>query len=60
MFHTDAAISQGQRQLLNIARGVAANPPCMILFAIAHRLYTIRNSDIIFIPVHLNRSKNPA
>lgn len=26
-----AALSQGQRQLLNIARAVAANPPCMIL-----------------------------
>lgn len=25
------ALSQGQRQLLNIARAVAANPPCMIL-----------------------------
>lgn len=26
-----AALSQGQRQLLNIARAVAANPPCMML-----------------------------
>ena len=26
-----ASLSQGQRQLLNIARAVAANPPCMIL-----------------------------
>ncbi len=31
LLNAGAALSQGQRQLLNIARAVAANPPCMIL-----------------------------
>lgn len=68
-------LSQGQRQLISIARAAAANPPVMILdeatssidtrtealvqngmdrlmagrtvFVIAHRLSTVRNSDLI-------------
>ena len=31
LLNAGAALSQGQRQLLDIARAVAANPPCMIL-----------------------------
>ena len=31
LMNAGAALSQGQRQLLNIARAVASNPPCMIL-----------------------------
>lgn len=31
LVNAGANLSQGQRQLLNIARAVAANPPCMIL-----------------------------
>ena len=31
LLNAGAALSQGQRQLLNIARAVAANPPCMVL-----------------------------
>lgn len=31
LLNAGAALSQGQRQLLNIARAVAADPPCMIL-----------------------------
>ena len=31
LLNAGAALSQGQRQLLNIARAVAENPPCMIL-----------------------------
>ena len=31
LMNAGAALSQGQRQLLNIARTVAANPPCMVL-----------------------------
>ena len=31
LLNAGASLSQGQRQLLNIARAVAANPPCMIL-----------------------------
>ncbi len=31
LMNAGAALSQGQRQLLNIARAVAANPPCMVL-----------------------------
>ncbi|WP_199824882.1 ABC transporter ATP-binding protein [Collinsella provencensis] len=70
-----AQISQGQRQLLSIARAAVADPPAMILdeatssidtrteaivqkgmdalmqgrttFVIAHRLSTVRNSDVI-------------
>lgn len=70
-------LSQGQRQLISIARAAAANPPVMILdeatssidtrtealvqngmdrlmagrtvFVIAHRLSTVRNSDLIVV-----------
>lgn len=70
-------LSQGQRQLLAIARAAVANPPALILdeatssidtrterivqegmdalmkgrttFVIAHRLYTIKNSDCIMV-----------
>ena len=70
-------LSQGQRQLLSIARAAVANPPVMILdeatssidtrteaivqkgmdalmhgrtvFVIAHRLSTVRNSDMIIV-----------
>ena len=70
-----ASLSQGQRQLLSIARAAVADPPVMILdeatssidtrteqivqrgmdalmqgrttFVIAHRLSTVRNSDVI-------------
>lgn len=31
LMNAGASLSQGQRQLLNISRAVAANPPCMIL-----------------------------
>ena len=31
LLNAGAALSQGQRQLLNIARAIAANPPCMVL-----------------------------
>ena len=31
LYNAGAALSQGQRQLLNISRAVAANPPCMVL-----------------------------
>ncbi len=72
-----ANLSQGQRQLLAIARAAVANPPVMILdeatssidtrteeivargmdslmhgrtvFVIAHRLSTVRNSDVIMV-----------
>lgn len=72
-----ASLSQGQRQLLSIARAAVANPPVMILdeatssidtrtetlvqqgmdhlmnsrttFVIAHRLSTVRNSDLIIV-----------
>ena len=70
-----AQLSQGQRQLVSIARAAVADPPAMILdeatssidtrpeaivqrgmdalmqgrttFVIAHRLSTVRNSDVI-------------
>ncbi len=72
-----AAISQGERQLIAIARAAVADPPVMILdeatssidtrtesivqrgldklmegrtvFVIAHRLSTVRNSDVIMV-----------
>ena len=75
-----ASLSQGQRQLLAIARAAAANPEVMILdeatssidtrtealvqrgmdalmkgrtvFVIAHRLSTVRNSDLILVMEH--------
>ena len=75
-----ASLSQGQRQLLAIARATAANPEVMILdeatssidtrtealvqkgmdalmkgrtvFVIAHRLSTVRNSDLILVMEH--------
>jgi ATP-binding cassette subfamily B protein len=72
-----ASLSQGQRQLISIARAAVADPPVMILdeatssidtrtealvtqgmdalmkgrtvFVIAHRLSTVRNSDVIMV-----------
>ncbi len=76
------SLSQGQRQLLSIARAALANPPVMILdeatssidtrteelvqkgmdalmdgrtvFVIAHRLSTVKNSDVIIVLDHGN------
>jgi len=75
-----ANLSQGQRQLLAIARAAVADPPVMILdeatssidtrteaivqkgmdslmegrtvFVIAHRLSTVKNSDVIMVLDH--------
>ena len=75
-----ASLSQGQRQLISIARAAVANPPVMILdeatssidtrteavvqkgmdalmqgrtvFVIAHRLSTVKNSNVIIVLDH--------
>ena len=75
-----ASLSQGQRQLLSIARAAVADPPVMILdeatssidtrteqivqrgmdklmegrtvFVIAHRLATVKNSNVIMVLEH--------
>ncbi|HAP33484.1 MAG TPA: ABC transporter, partial [Lachnospiraceae bacterium] len=81
MLYNDAAnLSQGQRQLLSIARAAVSDPPVMIMdeatssidtrteqivqrgmdalmkgrtvFVIAHRLSTVKNSDVIIVLDH--------
>lgn len=80
LFDNGANLSQGQRQLLSIARAAVADPPVMILdeatssidtrteaivqrgmdalmkgrtvFVIAHRLSTVKNSDVIIVLDH--------
>lgn len=75
-----SGLSQGQRQLISIARAAVADPPVMILdeatssidtrteaivqkgmdslmqgrtvFVIAHRLSTVKNSDVIMVLEH--------
>ncbi|MGN1108732.1 MAG: ABC transporter ATP-binding protein, partial [Oscillospiraceae bacterium] len=75
-----SGLSQGQRQLISIARAAVSDPPVMILdeatssidtrtealvqdgmdklmqgrtvFVIAHRLFTVRNSDVIMVLDH--------
>ena len=57
MVESDGAnLSQGQRQLLAIARAAVSKPPVLILimegrtvFVIAHRLSTVRNSKAIMV-----------
>lgn len=80
LLENGANLSQGQRQLLSIARAAVADPPVMILdeatssidtrteaivqrgmdalmkgrtvFVIAHRLSTVKNSDVIIVLDH--------
>ena len=80
LYQNGANLSQGQRQLLSIARAAVADPPVMILdeatssidtrteaivqygmdklmegrtvFVIAHRLSTVKNSDVIMVLEH--------
>ena len=80
ILHNGSNLSQGQRQLLSIARAAVADPPVMILdeatssidtrteaivqrgmdalmkgrtvFVIAHRLSTVKNSDVIMVLDH--------
>ena len=80
LYQNGANLSQGQRQLLSIARAAVADPPVMILdeatssidtrteaivqhgmdklmegrtvFVIAHRLSTVRNSNVIMVLEH--------
>ena len=80
LFNNGSNLSQGQRQLIAIARAAVADPPVMILdeatssidtrteaivqrgmdklmegrtvFVIAHRLSTVKNSDVIMVLEH--------